>query len=183
MPQNIDITEVLRTLQQFQAGYTARDLSQLDAFMDLFVPGEDAELIGIGASVRGANEWFQGVEQIREIIESDWRYWGDVHIDVPGAKVTVLGDAAWLSTTGDLVQTQTFDEALVFYVQQMRDLLDDEVMDLDGRLVEATHFGVRRLRERHKGLGHAWPFVFTAILIKSDGVWRFHTIHWSMPVD
>lgn len=183
MPVQDAIREVRTVLQRFQDGYTARDLAELDEFMGLFVPVEHAELIGIGASVRGANEWFQGIEQIREIVESDWRYWGDVHIDVEGAKITVWGDAAWLSTTSDLVQTQTFDEALVFYVQQMKDLLEDEAVDLDSRLMEATHFGVRRLRERHKGQGHSWPFVFTAVLVQSEDSWRFHTIHWSMPVD
>lgn len=183
MAENGDTTRVRAVLQQFQDGYTRRDLSQLDQFMALFVPAEGAELIGIGASARGANEWFQGLEQIREIVESDWRYWGAVHIDVEGAKITVLDDTAWLSTTGQLVQTQTHDEALVFYVQQMKDLLADEALDLDGRLMEATHFGLRRLRERHKGPGHSWPFVFTAVLVRSEDSWRFHTIHWSMPVD
>jgi hypothetical protein len=49
--------------------------------------------------------------------------------------------------------------------------------------MEATHFGLRRLRERSLGIGHSWPFTFVAVSIKSDGAWRFHTIHWSMPVD
>jgi hypothetical protein len=151
--------------------------------MELIVPGDEAELIGIGAAKRGGTEWFQGAEQIREIIESDWTYWGDVCLDVEGARITTDGDTAWLSTSGDLTQTQTFDQALVFYLEQMRSLLEDESVDLDDRLVEATHYGMRRLRERHKGLGHSWPFVFTAVLVRRDGSWRFHTVHWSMPVD
>jgi hypothetical protein len=177
------VTEVRETLRRFQDGYTARDLSALDEFVDLFAPGEDGELIGIGASVRGGAEWFQGCEQIREIIESDWTYWGDVRIDVEGARITTCGDVAWLSTSGKLIQTQTFDKALVFYVGQMKAVLDDEDVGLVERLMEATHFGMRRLRERHKGEGHGWPFVFTAVLVCSEGSWRFHTIHWSMPVD
>jgi hypothetical protein len=155
----------------------------LDRFMDLFVPSDEAELIGIGASVRGGREWFEGPEPIREIIESDWTYWGDVTLDVEGAKITVHGDVAWLSTSGELVQTTSFDQALAFYLDQMKELLGDENVDLDERLMEATHFGMRRLRERHKGVGHSWPFVFTAVLVRWEGDWRFHTIHWSMPVD
>jgi hypothetical protein len=116
-------------------------------------------------------------------LESDWQYWGDVVIDVAGAKISVLGDVAWLSTSGELVQTETFDKALAFYLKQMKELLEQEDVDLDERLMEATHFGLRRLRERHKGKGHSWPFVFTAVLVREGGEWRFHTIHWSMPVD
>jgi hypothetical protein len=175
--------QVRDALQRFQDGYTARDLSRLDQFMELFVRESDAELIGIGASVRGGNEWFVGPDAIREIVESDWTYWGDVSVDVAGARISLRGDVAWLSTTGTVTQTGTFDEALPFYLQQMKELLESEDLDADGRLVEATHFGMRRVRERHKGMGHAWPFVLTAVLVRVAGQWRFHTIHWSMPVD
>lgn len=177
------IAQVRAVLQRFQEGYTDRDLSRLDDFMELLAAGADTELIGIGASVRGGNEWFEGSGPIREIIQSDWEYWGDVRIDVEAAKITIQGDVAWLSTSGELVQMQTFDKAMVFYLNQMKDLLDDESSTLDARLMEATHFGMRRLRERHKGEGHSWPFVFTAVLVRVQGSWRFHTIHWSMPVD
>jgi hypothetical protein len=176
------VADVRKVLQRFQDGYTARDLDQLDDFMDLFARSDEIELIGIGASVRGGNEWFQGTESIREIVQSDWSYWGDVVIDVEGARISVLGDVAWLSTSGGVVQREAFD-ALSFYPEQMKGLLEDESADLDTRLMNATHFGMRRLWERQKGDGHTWPFVFTAVLARDEGEWRFHTIHWSMPVD
>jgi hypothetical protein len=175
--------QVRATLQSFQDGYAARDIDRLDEFMELFVQDEGIELIGIGASIPGGNEWFQGPLQVRDIIEGDWKYWGDVVMDVPGAKITVAGDVAWLSAHGQIVQTTTHDEALPFYIEQMEELLKDESMDPDARLMEATHFGMRRLRERAKGKGHGWPFSLTAVLQWIDGRWRFHTIHWAMPVD
>lgn len=175
--------EVRDVLQSFQAGYTARDAAQLDEFMQLFAPDEDIELIGIGAAKRAATEWFVGPAAIRDIVEGDWTYWGNVELDVAGAKITVRGDVAWLSTTGAVVQTQAFDKALLQYLRQMKAILENPDFDPDTQLVEATHFGMRRLRERSKGQGHAWPFTFVAVLVKLDGAWRFHTIHWSMPVD
>ena len=177
------IEQVRKVLRTFQNGYTARDLTGLDAFVELFEPGDDTELIGIGAAVRGGYEWFQGLEQIREIIEGDWTYWGDVIIDVEGAKISCLGDVAWLSTCGSIAQTDTHGQALPFYLKQMVDLLEDKDVDPDVKLMEATHFGLRRLRERQKGMGHKWPFVLTAVLVNSSGSWRFSAIHWSMPVD
>jgi len=175
--------QVRDTLHRFQEGYAARDLSRLDEFMQLFALEPDAELIGIGASIRGGNEWFEGPDAIREIVESDWTYWGDVWIDVEGARINAQGNVAWLSTTGTITQTDTHDEALPFYLQQMKELLEKEEWDADEQLVEATHFGMRRLRERLKGKGHTWPFVLTAVLLLTERQWRFHTIHWSMPVD
>ena len=180
-----DMTErqVRDTLQRFQEGYTKRDMSRLGEFMQLFAHEGDPELIGIGASVRGGNEWFEGPDAIREIIESDWIYWGDVWINVDGARISVLGDVAWLSTVGKLTQTDTFDQALPIYLEQMKKLLEKEELDPDSRLMEATHFGMGRIRERHKRKGHEWPFVLTAVLVRTGDQWQFHTIHWSMPVD
>ena len=183
MPTEQKAEQVRNTLQAFQDGYSARDFERLDEFMTLFVDDEGIELIGIGAAERGGNEWFQGPAAVRDIVEGDWKYWGNVVLDVPGAKITVSGDVAWLSTQGQIVQTATHDEALPFYMEQMEALLKDESMDHDSRLMEATHFGMRRLRERAKGMGHGWPFTLTAVLQRVDGRWRFHTLHWAMPVD
>lgn len=175
--------EVRAALQQFQDGYTARDVMKLDEFMQLFAPDEEIELIGIGAAKRAATEWFVGPAAIRDIIEGDWTYWGDVTLDVADAKITIRGDAAWLSTTGTVTTTRAFDKALPQFLQQMKAMLENTEFDPDTQLMEATHFGMRRLRERSKGLGYAWPFTFVAVLVNTGDRWCFHTIHWAMPVD
>ena len=46
-----------------------RDKSKLDEFMEVFAPIDLIELIGVGASERGDNEWFNGQAAIRDIIE------------------------------------------------------------------------------------------------------------------
>jgi len=179
------IKEIIAVLQNFQDGYTARDLAKLDEFMNLFASGDEVELIGIGASARNKHEWFEGSERIREIIESDWKFWGDVRLEVQEAKITIKGEVAWLSTIGTIVQTNHIhsDDVTGFTINQMKNILDDSILSPKERLVEAAHFGVRRWREREKPTGYVWPFVFTAVLIKEESEWLFHTIHWSMPVD
>lgn len=178
-----DIEQVRLLLSQFQDGYKSRDLSSLDEFMGLFDSGPGIELIGIGASKRAGQEWFEGREAIREIIQSDWEYWGQVEIDIRGAKISILDRVAWLTTTGTIEQTDTHDQALPIYLDQMKKILEDDKVDPDEKLLEASHYGVRRLRERLKGKGHRWPFVFSAVLVLREEGWRLHTIHWSMPVD
>lgn len=181
---DVECTENVRDiLQLFQNGYYDRSLEALEDFMSLFVRRNDVELIGIAASERCGVEWFEGVDKVRDIIQSDWEYWGNVEIDVAGAKITINGDTAWLTTTGTLEQTETFDKAMPFYLEQMKLVIEDETKDPDEKLLETTHFGLRRLRERLKGAGYKWPFVISAVLLKEEGKWRFHTIHWSMPVD
>ena len=177
------IKDVRGVLQEFQNGYKERNLEKLEEFIALFVQSSDVELIGIGASERGGVEWFEGIDKIREIIQSDWEYWGDVFIDVAGAKISLLGDVAWITTTGTMEQTDTFDKALPFYLEQMKKIIEEDNKTDDEKLIEASHYGVRRLRERLKGTGYLWPFVISAILQKEGNQWLFHTIHWSMPVD
>lgn len=177
------ISEVRSILQKFQDGYTARDVAKLDEFMQLFVQDESIEMIGVGASKRAANEWFEGPARIREIVENDWLYWGDVKLDVTGARITVQGEAAWLSATGTVTQTQVFDTTIEFHINDMKAIFDRPDLTADQKLMEATHYGIRRMYERSKGPGHSWPFTFTAVFMKIGDEWCFHTIHWSMPVD
>ena len=170
--------EILSVLGRFQDGYTERDLSKLDEVMELFAPSDEPEMIGIGVTER-----FQGRDQIREMLESDWKYWGDVVFELDTARIKSHGDVAWLTTRGAMVQSGTHDQAMPFYVDQMKEILEDESVDVDTRVVEAAHFGVRRWRERFLGEGHRWPFMFTAVLVRSPAGWRFHLIQWAMPVD
>ena len=104
--------EKLGLLQRFQDGYTERDLSKLEEVMSLFATGGKAEMIGIGASER-----FQGREEIREIIESDWKYWGNVIFEVDKARIQLHGEVAWLTTRGVLIQTDTHDSAMPYYLE------------------------------------------------------------------
>jgi len=176
-------SKIRAALQKFQDGYLVREIARLDDFMQLFAPNDEIEMIGIGAAKRAATEWFEGRSRIREIVENDWLYWGDVRLNVDEAKITVNGETAWLSTTGTLTQTQAFDTAIEFHLNDMKAIFDQEGLSADEKLMEATHYGMRRLRERAKGLGYNWPFTFTAVLVKVGADWRFHTIHWAMPVD
>jgi hypothetical protein len=60
-----NLSAVRATLQEFQDGYTTREVARLDEFMQLFVQEEGIEMIGIGAAKRAANEWIEGLSCIR----------------------------------------------------------------------------------------------------------------------
>lgn len=183
MSTESEIQEVRNVLQKFQDSYDIRDVSRLDEFMELFAPAEEIEWIGVGASERGGSEWFNGRAAIRDIIEGDWTYWGTVNINVDDTRITIFGKTAWFSATGTLTTGEEYEEAFPYYLGQMRDLLMDESKSLDDRLTDATHFGVRRLRDRMRGKGAKWFFVMTGVLVKTDEKWGFHTIHWSFPAE
>ncbi|MDK2981420.1 MAG: hypothetical protein PWQ55_1767 [Chloroflexota bacterium] len=178
--------QVREVLGHFQELYLARDAGRLDEAMRLFVDSDEVEMLGIGAQQRGGPEWFQGPQQVRDIIAGDWRYWGEVHFDVPGARISLREDTAWLTASGKLVQTVEHEEAMEQYLQQMREMLDvlqGTHAKADSVMMEVIHFGLRRLREWQLGPGYAWPLVLSAVLVRDQGKWKFHTLHWAMPVD
>lgn len=180
------IEEVRDVLRKFQDAYSARDSRRLDETMSLFLASDEIELIGVGAKERNGYEWFQGPAAIREIIAGDWEFWGDVMLDVEGAKININGETAWLTTTGTLTQTGQHDKAIVEFAKMMRSMLEeveDQEKNAEKMIMEATHYGLRRLREKSLGIGFKWPFTFTAILVFNELGWKFHTIHWAMPVD
>ena len=180
------VEQVREVLEHFQDLYLARDAGRLDEAMCLFADNDDVEMLGIGAQKRGGPEWFQGRQQIRGIIAGDWQYWGEVHFDVPEARITLNGETAWLTTSGKLIQTVEHAEAMEQYLQQMREMLDamqGKHTKTDAVMMEVIHFGLRRLREWSLGSGYAWPLVFNAVLIHEKEQWKFHTLHWAMPVD
>jgi hypothetical protein len=180
------VEQVREVLEHFQDLYLARDAGRLDEAMRLFVDNDDVEMIGIGAQKRGGPEWFQGRQQIREIIAGDWQYWGEVHFDVPNARITLKNETAWLTTGGKLIQTVEHAEAMEQYLQQMREMLDamhGSHAKAEAVMMEVIHFGLRRLREWSLGSGYAWPLVFSAVFVREHEAWKFHTLHWAMPVD
>ncbi|MBI9010700.1 MAG: nuclear transport factor 2 family protein [Clostridiales bacterium] len=175
-------TEIMKTLLAFEEGYKTRRLNHLDDFMKLFSDEADTQMIGIGATIPGAYEWFTGKSEIKEIIESDWTYWGAVHFDLENIRLTEKNGVAWFSLCATLEQLESNEEAWTFYENQMKELFENKDLSAHDRMFEATHFGIRRIRERNLGVGHEFPMVITGTLVK-DNTWKFHTLHWSMPVD
>ncbi len=100
MPSHGDAPEtvrqgVLQALSGFQDGYTRRDPAYLCEFMCRFFPEADDCLI-LGTE---PGEWFRG-NKIKNLIDNDWKNWGDVRLDVHAAEISGAGDVAWLATTG-----------------------------------------------------------------------------------
>jgi hypothetical protein len=51
---------------------------------ELFIKEEGQLIIGTGS-----DEWCRGFEQSKELVESDWKYWGDVFIDTNASSVEI----------------------------------------------------------------------------------------------
>jgi hypothetical protein len=167
-------------LQQFQDGYTARDLDRLDEFMELFAGADGLEVIGTGAYVEGKGEWCLEPEAVRRLVEGDWRFWGDLELDVAGARIHVLGDVAWLATAGTVTERVEADEGSENYLAYVQHLLDLDVTARE-KMLEIVRDGANAIVEMQRGETYIWPLRFTAVLVRRDGRWRFHQMQFSFP--
>ena len=171
-------------LELLKDTYKDRNPKRIDEIMSLLYSDKNIEMIGIGAYERNGEEWFKGKERIREIILGDWEYWGDVDINAKDSQITVNENTAWVSMTAQLLKSKEFESAMFDYVKQMKlklDGVDSNVKSPISAVLDAVYFGLGRLRDNNKKIGEGWPLVITAVLVKRENIWKFHTLHWSMP--
>lgn len=169
-------------INAFIDGYTKKDVNKLDDFMNLISSDESVEMIGIGATKPGKYEWFKGKDEIKEIVKSDWTFWGNVIFEIEHLTLTEKENNAWFSIPATLETVEMKEETWEFFLSQMKDLLDKKQQLAHDRIFEATHYGMRRIREKNLGVGHKFDMIVTGVLVKEE-MWRFHSLHWSMPVD
>ena len=86
---------ILQQLHEFQDGYTRRDPSQADEFATRLFSLDNIVILGTMP-----DEIFIGYEQATQLVESDWRYWGDCKFLMENAQISVSGHVAWFSTIG-----------------------------------------------------------------------------------
>lgn len=168
--------EVRKVLQKFQEGYAKRDINLIGSYMeDLFSKESDALIVGTADS-----EWCLGIEEMKEIIQSDWKYWGDLKLDIDGAIVSSYGDVAWLTTEGVVCSISSEDKMYNKYVEKIKDNLVNDVSSKD-KLIDTLKSISICLYEINLGEEVIRPIRFSAILINNDGRWKFHNIHFSHP--
>jgi hypothetical protein len=176
----LDIQAARAALQQFQDGYTRRQADQIEAFRGLFVPEDDLEIIGTAAVDPGDDEWCLGADAASELFINDWSSWGDLVLDVADARIHVLGEVAWLATTGTVHMDLDPDETCRDILEYIREEVtgDDESHPRE-RLLEILRGAANTLVETGRGEDYIWPLRFTAVLVRRGGRWLFHQVQFS----
>lgn len=91
-------TEVLQQLEAFQKGYTERDTSILDSYMEQLFSKENILILG---TMPG--EIYSGYGEAADLVSSDWLYWGDVTMHTESSNISVSDSVAWFSMIGHVV--------------------------------------------------------------------------------
>jgi uncharacterized damage-inducible protein DinB len=177
-PTTVD--QVRLVLQQFQDGYTRRDVATVDEVMHLFADDE-VEVIGTNGVQPGEGEWYLDKAGARGLVKGDWEGWGDVQLDVDGAHIQTRGDVAWLATSATVSMTIRTEENFQSYLQRIKGVIDQADQSAEVKLLDILRGGSNTLYELRRGEEFVWPLRFTAVLVRQADGWRFQQMQFSFP--
>jgi ketosteroid isomerase-like protein len=170
--------EIRLLLQKFQDGYTQRDLSQVDSFMELFTA--DAEVIGTNGIKPNVDEWYMDSISARELVAGDWEGWGDLRLDLDTMSVHSRGDVGWVAasaTVTKIIGPENYQSYLGF----IKTFLDDTKMSAEQKLLHILRGGTNTVYELRRGENFIWALRFTAVLVHEVDGWKFAQMNFSFP--
>ncbi len=175
------VQEVRSVLHQFQEGYARRDIATLDAFMELFSSDSGIEIIGTGGLEPTKGEWCVGRAAVRKLIDNDWRFWGNLKLDEENARITILGEVAWLSADATVTYEITAERFYSDAIKEIQAVLERKDIPVKVKLTRIQLEASEMIFETSRGDVYVWPLRCSAVLIKQNDLWCFHQIHFSHP--
>jgi len=170
----VEYKDVRNTLQMLQDGYIKRDVSYVDKYMkEVFLLNEDLIVIGTDA-----DELCLGVDAARGIVESDWKYWGDLKFNVDNALISVNGDVAYFTTKAFLERNIT-DKTMLGWVNSSNKYTFSSEEVPKHKLLEALNDTIGYMYEMEKGETFIVPMRFSGVLVRKDGKWFVQHLQYS----
>ena len=170
--------EIRSLLQTFQDGYTRRDITQLDAFMELFTP--NAEVIGTNGVKPGKDEWYTNRDSARNLVEGDWNWWGNLSLDVDSASIQVFDNVGCIAATATVTKTMG-PESYASFLESIKTYIETSSLPAEQKLRFILRGGTNILYELGRGDKFVWALRFTAVVVRGVGGWKFAQVNFSFP--
>ena len=170
--------EIRTLLQNFQDGYTHRDLTQVDSFMELFT--KDAEVIGTNGLKPGVSEWYVDRASARELVEGDWQDWGDLRLDLDSMSIHSRGDVGWVAASATVTKTIGAED-YQSYLDFIKNYIEDSKLTAEQKLLNILRGGTNTVYELRRGEKFVWALRFTAVVLRETDGWKFAQMNFSFP--
>jgi hypothetical protein len=170
--------EIRSLLQAFQDGYTRRDLTQTDAFMELFT--SDTEVIGTNGVGPGIDEWYMDRASARELVAGDWEGWGDLRLDLDSMSIHSRSDVGWVAAAATVTKV-IGEENYASYLEFVRKLIDRSELSPEQKLLHILRGGTNTVYELRRGEKFIWALRFTAVVVREAEGWKFAQMNFSFP--
>ena len=171
-------TTIQALLEQFQEGYTHRDLSKVDAFMQLFT--ENAMVIGTNGILPGVEEWYTDRAGARALVHGDWEGWGDLQLLWDSLTVREHGSTGWFSVAATVTR-EINERAYGGFLSFLNEFIEKAPMTDEQKLLYILRGGTNLLYEVHRGTRFEWPLRLTGAVIRAGEYWQFDQMCFSFP--
>ena len=137
-------------------------------------------IIGTSGILPEDDEWPQDVQGAKMLVVGDWKSWGNVYFNVPGAKVEVLGEVAYVESNTFVEKEMPGDQVCENHLKYIHNVMDGE-MSAKEKVAEIARGASNVVMELLRGDRYVWPMRFSAVLQKEEGRWVFRHMHFSFP--
>ena len=170
--------EIRSLMQAFQDGYTRRDASHVDAFMQLFTEG--AEVIGTNGIRPGQDEWYMDRSSARQLVAGDWEGWGDVRLDLESMSIHSRGGVGWIAASATVTEI-IGEENYQSYLDFVKKYLDRTDISAEQKLLNILRGGTNTVYELRRGEKFVWALRLTAVVVREADGWKFAQMNFSFP--
>lgn len=173
--------QVRKALQKLQEGYLKRNVASLDYYMkELFPVDGRVTVIATSGLLPEDMEWPRNRDGVRKLLESDWRNWGDVYLNVASSKVEVVGDVAWIESNGFVEKILPDDQVCENHLKYVKALMNGDLSAKE-KVAEIARGASNVVMEMMIGERYVWPMRFSAVLQRIERKWVFRQMHFSFP--
>lgn len=170
--------DIRSLMQAFQEGYTQRDLTQVDAFLQLFTA--DAEVIGTNGQRPGVDEWYMNRASARELVHGDWEGWGDLRLDFDSMSIHERGDVGWVAASATVTKI-IGEENYASYLEYVKNYITRDDLTAEQKLLNILRGGTNTVFELRRGEKFVWVLRFTAVVVREADGWKFAQMNFSFP--
>ena len=172
------LDEIRELLQAFQEGYTRRDITQVDRFMELFTA--EAEIIGTNGVRPGLDEWYMDRLSARELVQADWEGWGDLRLDWDTVSIHRQGFVGWVAAAATVTET-IGAEHYASHLESVKKFIEDSDLSAEQKLLYILRGGTNTLYELRRGEKFVWSLRLTAVVVREASRWKFAQMNFSFP--
>jgi len=180
--------EIFHFLQKFQAGYSSRDVSRINEWVDDLMT-EDVYIMGTNAVYPNTGEWQVGRDKAIELFSNDWQRWGILEADIEHADIKILNkNVALIAMTATVTKSvengfgRSNEKNMERCLQRLADLEKNESKSTRLKLFTAIWDAGMVLKHTELGETFIWPIRISMVLIKEEGKWKMTQTHYSYPM-
>lgn len=167
---------LLEVFKKFQEGYTKRDTSSVEKFVDELCT-KDIQIIGTGDE-----EWLQGSTSAKVLFKNDWLYWFALAIDTSSLNIIQSGKAAFFRVKGIAsISFPNKEVAYEFAYTRLQQLIALEKTN-KSKLLSYSSEASNLIQQIESGsLEIRYSIRISGGLVKYSDKWKFQQIVYSFP--